>query len=244
MVENVYSSVSSFQVEEMRFVAIIPAKSNSSRVPSKNFREFYGRQSLLDIKIEQCKMAQVFDAIYVSSESDRAEAIAGQHDVEFVRRDERLCQDSTPWSEVLTGILDSVPVDDSTLIAWSPVTSPVFCRYRSALEFLRGSSGDSLMTVTKIQHYLLNADFLPLNFQFGVWASYSQGLKPVYQMNCALWLATKEKMLRNRFQTGDNPVFFELPVEEGIDIDTVEEFELAQYFYARRFVVGTRDSIV
>lgn len=222
----------------MTVAAIIPAKSQSSRVANKNFREFHEGLSLLEIKIDQCQQAGVFDAIYVSSDSERAAAIAEAYGVSFLPRDRRLCLDSTPWAEVLTGVLESVPLDDSALIAWSPVTSPVFDRYGDALEFLRNSSGDSLMTVTRIQHYLLNSDFLPLNFQFGVWASYSQCLKPVYQMNCALWLATKGKMIRNRFQTGDSPVYLELPFAEGIDIDTPEEFELAQYLYAKRFGTG------
>lgn len=38
----------------MKKIAIIPAKSNSSRIENKNFRPFYNGKSLLEIKVEQC----------------------------------------------------------------------------------------------------------------------------------------------------------------------------------------------
>ena len=42
-------------------------------------------------------------------------------------------------------------------------------------------------------------------------------------------------MLANRFQIGDRPFFMETSMIDGIDIDTLEEFELAQLLYAKRF---------
>lgn len=219
-----------------RTIAVVPAKGFSGRVENKNFRSFYGGRALLDIKIEQCKKSGVFDAIYISSDDARADIIAQQHNVNFVLRDEKLCLDETPWSEVLCGILNKIPESDDALVAWCPPTSPIFTRYAEAVKFLSEQSlHDSLMTVTPLKHYFLGADFIPLNFQFGVWASYSQKLKPIYQMNCALWLAPKGKMLANRFQTGDSPFFMELTATEGVDIDTMEEFELAQWYYEREF---------
>ncbi len=82
---------------------------------------------------------------------------------------------------------------------------------------------------------MLNNDFIPCNFHFGVWASYSQLIKPYYQMNCALWIAPKEKMIRNRFQTGDNPYFMVTPMLDSIDIDEPEEFELAQILFKKKY---------
>lgn len=219
----------------VRIVAVIPAKGHSSRVPKKNFRSFHGEASLLDIKIQQCKASGAFDAIYVSSDAEHGRAVAESHGVEFLLRDPRLCLDETPWSEVLTGVLHQLPEDDEVLVAWCPPTSPLFSRYGEAIQALREQTNhDSLMTVTKFQHYFLGPDLLPLNFQFGVWASFSQKLRPLYQMNCALWLAPKRLMLANRFQTGDRPFFMETSMFDGVDIDTMEEFELAQMLFAKR----------
>lgn len=219
----------------MRVVAIIPAKGHSTRVPEKNFRPFYQDQSLVDIKIRQCKESGIFDSIFLSSDDERGRSAAESQEVNFLKRDPRLCLDETPWSEVLTGVLQQLPENDDVWVAWCPPTSPLFTRYAEAVRLLQqNDSNDSLMSVTKLQHFFLGPDLLPLNFQFGVWASFSQKLRPLYQMNCALWLAPKRLMLANRFQTGDRPFFMETTMVEGVDIDTIEEFKLAQLLYANR----------
>ena len=213
-------------------VALIPAKANSTRVPNKNFRDFHNSKSLLEVKIEQCLASNVFESIYISSDSLEARKIAEKMGVKFLLRDPRLCLDETPWSEVLCGILNDLPIASSDLVAWSPLTTPLFNRFAEAISLVKNNQEhDSLLTVTRLQHYFLNADYIPMNFQYGVWASYSQKIKPIYQMNCALWLATKGAMLQNRFQIGDKPIHMETTLTEGLDIDTLEEFELAKVIY-------------
>ncbi|WP_429147728.1 cytidylyltransferase domain-containing protein [Aeromonas rivipollensis] len=221
----------------MKKIAIIPAKSSSSRVNNKNFRPFHGDKSLLEIKIEQCISSMAFDDIYVSSDSTDCSEIASKYGVRFIERDIKYCIDDTPWSEVLIAILEQTDAAPEDLVAWVPVTTPLFSDYSGALSLLLENSHthDSLMTVTQHKHYMLNSDFIPCNFQFGVWASYSQLIKPYYQMNCALWMAPKGKMIRNRFQTGDAPYFMVTPMLDSIDIDEPEEFELAQILFKRKY---------
>lgn len=218
-----------------RAIAVIPAKALSSRVPNKNFREFHGGKSLLEIKIQQCIDSGVFDDVYVSSDSDEAQKLAERVGAKFIRREGRFCIDETPWNEVLIGVLQQIPVDNQTYIGWCPPTTPLFAKFDDAMSMIETDPEiDSVMTVTRLQHYFLNSDHLPLNFQYGVWASYSQKLKPIFQMNCALWLAKKGAMIQNRFQLGDCPGHLETSMIEGIDIDTHEEFEIASMLYERR----------
>lgn len=42
-------------------------------------------------------------------------------------------------------------------------------------------------------------------------------------------------MIRNRFQTGDNPYFMVTPMLDSIDIDEPEEFELAQILFKKKY---------
>ncbi|MFT5716055.1 MAG: CMP-N-acetylneuraminic acid synthetase [Oleiphilaceae bacterium] len=220
----------------MRKIAVIPAKSSSSRVPDKNFRDFFNEKSLLEIKIEQCIDSKMFDCIYISSDDDRCRELANKYNISFIKRDAIYCIDETPWSEVLISILNQTDTADRDLIAWIPVTTPLFINYKEAFDILEDNdANDSLMTVTELKHYMLNSDFIPCNFQFGVWASYSQLISPFYQMNCALWIAPKEKMIRNRFQTGDSPYFMKTPLLDSVDIDELEEFELAQLLFEKKY---------
>lgn len=223
---------------EQRVVAVIPAKGYSGRVSEKNFRPFTAGRSLLEIKIQQCRDSGVFDAIYVSSDDDRARLVAEQCGAVFVQRDAKLCQDSTPWYEVLEGVLNSLPVGDDVWVAWCPVTSPLFRRYDAVLKTLREKMSEgcnSVATLTPLKHYYLNDQFIPLNHQWGRWAAYSQKLPFIYQLNMACNVATKAEMKSCGFHVGSRPAFFSTELWEGLDIDTMEEFELAQWYYTRNF---------
>lgn len=222
----------------MRIVAIIPAKGHSGRVPEKNFRPFYQGKSLLEIKVLQCQQSGVFDAIYISSDDERAMEVAGRLGAIFVPRNPRFCQDSTPWHEVLQGVLESVPEEDDVWIAWCPVTSPLFRRYGEVVRMLKEKQqegANSITTVTPLKHYYLNDNFIPLNHRWGAWHAYSQHIPPVYQLNLACTLAQKKEMLFCHYQIGSSPAFFQTEVWEGLDIDTMDEFELAQWYFERHF---------
>lgn len=218
-----------------KLIAIIPAKSHSGRLPNKNFREFAGDMSITEIKINQCLNSGIFNEIYLSTDSDIGIDLTNRYNIKLHKRNPIDCMDSTPWSDVLVHVLSEIPAKDNDLIYWCPPTSPLFSRFGDIRDFiLKSDKHDSAMTVTKLKHYYLNPDLIPLNFQFGVWASYSQNLRPIFQMNCACWVAPKGKMIRNRFQTGDNIGFFETSLIEGIDIDTIDEFELSQYYFTKQ----------
>lgn len=213
-------------------VALIPVKGTSTRVPHKNFRPFYNDKSLLEIKLDQCIKSNIFDEIYVSSDSPHAKLIAQRYGATFLLRDQQLCRDDTPWGDVLEGILNSIPDKNETFVAWCPVTSPLFSRFKEIVEELeKKADHDSVVTVTPLNHYFLNADFIPINHQWGPWHAYSQGMRPIYQMNLACILAQKALMIRNRYQIGNYPLFFTTSAIEGIDIDTMEEFEMAALMY-------------
>jgi CMP-N-acetylneuraminic acid synthetase len=220
----------------MNAVAVVLAKGKSSRVPEKNIREFHKGRSLLEIKIDQCLKSGVFDSIYVSSDSEKVKTVTEHSGACFLERAACLCDDNTPFADVLTGILASVPVSQDCYIGWILPTSPLFHRYSDAVELMvHDENRDSVMTVTRKQHYFLNADYLPLNFQYGVWYSYSQNIRPIYQMTCAFWYAKKKDMLANRFPLGSRPAYLETSTIESVDIDTMEEFETAQILYGKKY---------
>lgn len=219
----------------MKCVAVIPAKARSTRVPNKNFRDFYKGQSLLEIKIAQCLASGVFEDVYVSSDSTEAQALAEKSGAKFLLREQHLCADETPWSEVLEGILNTVPIEANIYIGWCMATSPLFSRFKElVLELEKRPDKDSVVTVTPLKHYFLNADYIPINHQWGPWHSYSQGMRPIYQMNLACLLAKKSTMIANQYQIGNKPIFFNTSVFETIDIDTLEEYEIARMLYAQK----------
>ena len=72
----------------MRSIAIIPARSGSKGLPDKNIKPLNGKP-LLAYSIEAALASGMFDAVHVSTDSERYADIARQYgaDEPFLRRD-------------------------------------------------------------------------------------------------------------------------------------------------------------
>lgn len=75
-------------------IAIIPAKSDSKRLPNKNVQLLEGKP-LLWYSIEYAKKSKLINAIYVSTDCKNIAAYATENDVGFIMRDESLCGDTS-----------------------------------------------------------------------------------------------------------------------------------------------------
>ncbi len=217
----------------MKTVAVIPVKHESERVKQKNFRPFDGDRSLLDIKIEQLKKTNIFDEIYISSDSPDAKKSSEIHGIKFIKRDITLCNNVTPWSDVIFEVVNSIPEPDDTHIAWCHTTSPLFNKFEDSINCyhanLAAGEENGLVAVSPCKEFILDELATPVNYSWGPWHRYSQYLKKYYFVSGALFVSTKEEMLKNRYVISSNPYLYEATPEESVDIDTEFDFKFAQY---------------
>lgn len=211
--------------------AVIPAKTGSARVPNKNWREFHGGKSLVDINIESL-MAAGFapQSIYVSSDSrDNLRSIHDRYGVHVIDRDTRKCN----IPEFIRGILSEVPGDDD--IAWSQVCDPLFDEHATVMEkWARRRTGiDSITVIHPIKQYLLDQNISPIGWGFHEHHIPSQNLPTMYTFPFTFSILTRECLTRCGYHVGHSPCFH---VSNGgcIDIDTEEDFAIAQFLYERK----------
>lgn len=221
-------------MNEDQVVALVPVREGSRRVENKNFRPFAGEGSLLHLKLAQLKDSESFDRIYVSSDSDRAERIAREAGVDFVERPPYLCTADADWFEVTDYILESIPGDP--LAAWTMVTAPLYDAYDRAIEAFREAADehDSLATVLESREYLLDEDGTGINCDFGFWHSYTDELPVHYVLTGSLYLARKSDQLRWHYWMGTDPLLFPISKTEAVDVDTVEDFRMAEAIHLYR----------
>lgn len=221
----------------MALVAVIPVKHTSERVQSKNFRPFYKDKSLLDIKIEQLKCTPSIDQIYISSDSPDAEAACGKHGVIYLPRDKSLCNNVTPWSDVIHAVVNSIPVSDEDHIAWCHTTSPNFDCFGQAIDSyhtaIEGGTYNGLVAVSPCKEFIVDDMATPVNYSWGPWHKYSQDLRKYYFVSGALFLSKKSEYLRNRYVISTSPNLFIASSEASIDIDTEFDYEFAKYVYSQ-----------
>jgi len=94
-------------INNKRIIGIIPARGGSKGLPEKNIRIINGKP-LIAWTIEQAKMSQYLDTIFVSTDSPKIASVAEQFEcnVPFLRPPE-FAQDSSPTWEAVIHTLDS-----------------------------------------------------------------------------------------------------------------------------------------
>ena len=212
--------------------AIIPVRAGSQRVKNKNIRNFAG-SSLLAIKIEQLKRIPVIEDIVVNSDSSEMLEIAMELGVTPQKRDPHFASSEIPanlfWENLAEQNYDC---DD---ILYTNCTNPLVKdeSYVKAIEIYNKLSEDldSLTTVTEITEYLWDGNtainYDPENHPR------SQDLKSYHALNFAISIIPRELMKIRKSILGNN--FFQLKLSglESTDIDTLEDFSLAEVLYER-----------
>ena len=227
----------------MGVYAVIPVKGNSERVISKNFRPFADGISLTELKVQQTVASGVFADVFISSDSEEAAVIAKKYGVSFIRRDTAYCNNQIPWSDVIHHVVESLPVANDDSICWSHSTSPLFWKFREAVNTYEGNFAqgfNGLVGVTRLNEYILTERARPVNYAWGVWHPYTQDVEKLYRVSGAVYIAPRFEMLRCRYVVPQSPYLYVTSPFEAVDVDTEYDFKLAQLLYRNRDdIVGT-----
>jgi len=229
----------------MKTVAVVPIKATSERVENKNFRHFADDRSLFELLTEKLANCPLIDEVYVSTDENTVQEYVISQGCKFLSRDSQYCNNQIAWSEVITHVVSSLPVDDDTTVMWCHTTSPLFDRYMEAIEVYmeaaRTGQNDGLVTVSRLSEFIVNDMKRPVNYAWGIWHPYSQNLEKLYRITGALFIAKKGDMIRNNYVISQNPLFFETTAYESIDVDTEFDFTMAQLMYEnkRKFFTST-----
>ena len=223
---------------------ILPAKTNSSRVLDKNWRKFHDGKCLVEIKIEQLIEAGASpEDIYVFCENGGFSPLVKRHSANFVLRRSETTQDAMHWSDVITELVSEIdcPVEES--VAWVHVCTPLFDGqdYQSVIHMWETMQGpfwekgkyDSLITVKPFKEFVLDDCGKPVNFSFGRWHEWSQDLPQWFTLESPIHIMKKGTYLRCNYYIGEKPYLYVVKTP-SVDIDTPEEFQLAQELYAIR----------
>jgi CMP-N-acetylneuraminic acid synthetase len=209
---------------------VIPVKASSSRVPNKNFRPFHCDRSLFDIAVERILKVVAPGDVYMSCEDHRRAELADRWGINFLPRDPRLAENATPLGDVVRGVCADVPDDDDVM--WAHVCDPLFDAYAECADAWTRvrADHDSLVVVHPVRGYLLNADFAPIGFGFGVWHVPSQQLPAMYRLGFTLSILSRHSIARVGYPVGERPYWF-VGDEDTVDIDTEQDFRTAQLLY-------------
>lgn len=224
-----------------KIIALLPMKANSVRVKGKNFREFCGKplfRWILDTLLQVQEIDKVVintDARHILSENN----LAGTDRIVIRDRKPEVCGDHVSMNLVLADDIANVPGD---IYVMTHTTNPLMSAdtIRKALavfqtERLEGKA-DSLFTVNRVQTRFYRADCSAVNHDPDNLIP-TQQLEPWFEENSNLYIFTAKSFGATRARIGKNPMMYEGPRFESIDIDTPEDWEFAvvaaKYFQVR-----------
>ena len=216
----------------MKTVAFIPVKQTSKRVRSKNFRSFCGVPLYQWFLRKLSDGAVPFDEIYVDTDSDEVADYAIAHGLRHLPRDPKLAEDTANGNDLLVYEAENVIADVYVqLFITAPLLRPD--TIRTAIEIIANRvEYDSLFTAVRRYSWFW-FDGAPVNYDPKVLPR-SQDALPVIQETTGLYAIRRDVLLERRCRIGYNPYMLFVNDTEAVDIDTEEEFKLAEFWYSQR----------
>ncbi len=212
---------------------LIPAQCQSTRVPLKNIRPFFNNDSLLSLKLKQ--LLKIFEPnkIFVSSEDLRVKKICEEFKVNYLSRDMNLTGNSVLQADLIGDILNKIPNDDEDIM-WVQVTQPLFNEFKVMIDTWNDKKNqeyDGIVAVKTVRHHMVSEGGIPINFNFGCWHKVSQKLPKVYEILWSAFIQKRSSINITKYHIGMNPYYMAFDHVKTVDIDTMEDFELAQIIY-------------
>ena len=230
-------------------IRLIPARSGSKRIKNKNIKIFCGKP-IISYSIELAKKSKLFDKIIVSTDSKKIARIAKKYGAEipFIRP-RKLANEFTPDKDVLNHFIDfynKKKININYLCYLYP-TSTLLKKsiMKKSYNLLARSKYSKLILVSNFSHPIQRAliknkfneiKFLNKKHQF----TRSQDLKNFYHDagQCYWYNIKKYNKIKNK--TNIRTLAFQLDRHEFQDIDTIEDFKVAENLYKLKFLSNKR----
>lgn len=214
-----------------KYLAVIVARKHSKRLPGKNLR-LLNDKTLVAHSIDfALRNQQLFEQIIVSSDDEEVLKIALQKSVLPLRRPAELATDTANSVSVLKHALERVKKPVDAVVLLQP-TNPFRKKnlIEQAIGLYESSSSESLLTVSPLRKKfgkIVQNRYQPSNYQIG---QRSQDLEPLYFENGLLYITSAECVKQNKMLDNSPAVLLTDYLEAEIDIDTLEDFQMAEYF--------------
>ncbi len=218
-------------MNKYHIVALLPMKANSQRVKGKNFRDFNGKP-LFKWILDTLLSVEKIDKVIINTD---ARDILAKNDLvdseRIIIRDRKaeICGDLVSMNKILADDVKNVAAD---IYLMTHTTSPLMNTNTilGALEtFTKNNSegkADSLFTVNKVKTRFYREGGSPVNHDPNNLIP-TQELEPWYEENSNLYIFTKESFMQTNARIGKQPIMYESPPFESIDIDEPADWDFA-----------------
>ena len=214
------------------FLAIIPARGGSKRLPRKNILELAGKP-LIAWTIEAAQKSKHIDRVVVTTDDREIEEISVNWGANVIQRPANLATDTASSVDVVIHAIDHVNTIYDYVILLQP-TSPLRNAHHidEAVEMIFKKCADAIISVCEAEHSPLWCNTLPEDENMSkfiredIKGKRSQDLPKYYRLNGAVYIADILRLYTEKtFNLTNNTFAYVMPQENSVDIDT--ELDLA-----------------
>lgn len=216
------------------FLAIIPARGGSKRLPRKNILNLCGKP-LIAWSIEAALKSKYISKVVASSDDEEILNISKIFGADIIKRPDELASDTATTFDAIKHTIDNFKKYDY-IVLLQP-TSPLRNEKHidEAIELLEEKQADAIVSVCEMDHSPLWSNTLPKNGNMNnflrdeVLNKRSQDLEKYYRVNGAVYICKTDKLLENKsFFLKDNIFAYIMDRKSSIDIDEEIDFLFAQ----------------
>jgi len=214
-------------MKQGKVTAVVAVRKGSQRVPNKNIKPF-GDTTLLDLKLQTLLKVSNIDEIIVNSDCDKMIEIGKSYGVTTKKREKYFASSKASNSEFHGHIGETT---DTDYIFLAPVCSPFISseKHQEAINQFMNSDCDSLTSTSLVKGHLW-LDGKPINYDLNNVPN-SQDLPDIEMINYGIAIVDKHIMKTKSRVIGEKPNFIILNEYEGVDINTLFEFQTAEVVY-------------
>lgn len=221
-------------INNKTFLAIIPARGGSKRLPRKNVLDLC-RKPVIAWSIEAGLDSKYIDRVVVSSDDDEILNIAKKYGAEIIKRPSELAIDTATTFDAIKHTIENL--ENYDYIVLLQPTSPLRNEKHidEAIELLEEKNADAVVSVCEMDHSPLWSNTLPKDNSMGnflrdeVLNKRSQDLEKYYRLNGAIYICQTEKFLKGKSFFIKNNIFaYKMDKKSSIDIDEEFDFKIAK----------------
>lgn len=228
-----------------KILAVIPARGGSKGIPRKNVRLMHGKPLISYAISNALKSPMITDCVVTTDDSEIA-AVAHMYGCETVNRDSELAADAVTLDPVVYDAVQQMEARKKyiydiviTLQPTSPLMRVETLNHAITDFLVKGA--DSMISVVNKPHlsWKKEGEKIVPNYEKRL---NRQQLPPNY-METGAFFITKREFVQLNSRLGNNISVFEVPEQEAIDIDTVEDWLISESILSRKNIVFRCDGM-
>ena len=234
--------------DKANIIAFVGARSGSQRVPHKNIRPFYKDQSLLSIGLTELansvsttggKLKSAMEILFSSDSKEYNRLASSFPGVTALMRESFFASSECTVSDYHghVGEIMKKAAPHATHVLFYQITQPLLNRttIRRFIDTFCDTSPedhDSLLAVAPYVGHYVDKHGSPINFDRNNILG-SQHLDPLYVAG-KMSILPVDYVYKEKNLLGKSPKLFSLDHDSALDVDSMEDFEYAQYLYKKR----------